>query len=339
VTLPTTATAFLWVLMKLPRRKFLHLAAGAAALPAVSRVARAQTYPSRPVRIIATSAAGGAQDILARLMGQWLSERLGHSFVIENRPGGGGNIGTEAVVRAPPDGYTLLLVSAVNIMNATLYDKLNYNFLSDIAPVAGIIRVPNAMVVHPSVPAKTVPDFIVYAKANPGKINMASAGNGTMVHVAGELFKMMAGVDMVHVPYRGGGPALTDLLGGQVQVMFPTTVSSIEYVRAGSLRVLAVTTAMRSEALPGLPTVGEFVPGYEASAVFGLGAPKNTPTEIVDKLNREINAALADPKLKARLADLGGTVLALSPADFGNLLADETDKWGKVIRAANIKPE
>jgi tripartite-type tricarboxylate transporter receptor subunit TctC len=299
----------------------------------------AQTYPSRPVRIIATSAASGAQDILARLMGQWLSERLGHSFVIENRPGGGGNTGTEAVVRAPPDGHTLLLVSASNIMNATLYDKLNYNFLRDIAPVAGIIRVPNAMVVHPSVPAKTVLEFIAHAKANPGKINMASAGNGTMVHVAGELFKMMAGVDMVHVPYRGGGPALTDLLGGQVQVMFPTTVSSIEYVRAGSLRALAVTTATRSEALPGLSTVGEFVPGYEASAVFGLGAPRNTPTEIVDKLNREINAALADPKLEARLADLGGTVLALSPADFGKLLADETEKWGKVVKFAGIKAE
>ena len=296
--------------MKLPRRKFLHLAAGAAALPAVSRVAWAQAYPTRPVRIIVGLPPGGATDIVARLIGQWLSERLGQPFVIENRPGAGTNIGTEAVVRAPPDGYTLLLVGRRNAINATLYDKLNFNFIRDIAPVAGIIRVPLVMVVNPSVPAKTVPEFIAYAKANPGKINMASAGIGTPGHVAGELFKMMAGVDMVHVPYRGAAPALTDLLGGQVQVMFGTTVSSIEHIRAGKLRALAVTTATRSEALPDIPTVGEFVPGYEASAVFGIGAPRNTPAEIVDKLNKEINAALADPKIKARLADLGGAVLA-----------------------------
>ena len=284
-------------------------------------------------------AAGGAPDILARLMGQWLSERLGQPFVIENRPGAGSNIATEAVVRAPPDGYTLLLVSPANAINATLYDKLNFNFIRDIAPVAGIIREPHVMVVNPSVPAKTVPEFIAYAKANPGKLNMASAGNGTAAHVAGELFKMMTGVDMVHVPYRGAAPALTDLLGGQVQVMFAAMPASIEYIRAGKLRALAVTTATRSEALPDIPTVGEFVPGYEASAWFGVGAPKNTPAEIIDKLNKEINAALADPKIKARLADLGGTVLPGSPADFGKLIADETEKWGKVIRAANIKPE
>jgi tripartite-type tricarboxylate transporter receptor subunit TctC len=324
---------------KLPRRRFLQVAAGAAALPAVSRVAWAQSYPSRPVRLIVPIAAGGSQDILARLMGQWLSERLGQPFVIDNRPGGGGNIGTEVAVRAPADGYTLLLVSSANVINATLYDKLNFNFIRDIAPVAGIIRVPHAMVVHPLVPARTIPEFIAYAKANPGKVNMASGGTGTGTHLVGELFKMMAGVDMVHVPYRGGGPALADLLGRQVQVMFPTMVSSIEYVRAGSLRALAVTTATRSEALPDMPTVGEFVPGYEASAVFGLGAPRNTPAAILDKLNKEINAALADPKLKARLADVGGDVLALSTADFGKLLADETEKWGKVIRAANIKAE
>ncbi len=302
-------------------------------------MASAQTYPARPVRWIVPIAAGGAQDILARLVGQWLSERLGQPFIIENRPGGGGNIGTEAVVRSPADGHTILLTSSANAINATLYEKLNFNFIRDIAPVAGIIRGPFVMAVNPTVPAKTVPEFIAYAKANPGKLSMASAGIGTGPHLAGELCKMMAGVDMVHVPYRGGGPALTDLLGGQVQVMFPTTTSSIEHVRAGSLRVLAVTTATRSEVLPDMPTVGEFVPGYEASSVFGLGAPKNTPTEIVDKLNREINAALADPNMKARLADLDGDVLALSPADFGKLIADETEKWGKVIRAANIKAQ
>jgi tripartite-type tricarboxylate transporter receptor subunit TctC len=325
--------------MKLPRRQFLHLAAGAAALPVVPRIASAQVYPARPVRIIVPVAPGGAQDILARLMGQWLSERLGQPFVIDNRPGGGSNIGTEAVVRAPADGHTLLLIPPDSAINATLYDKLNFNFVRDIAPIAGVFRGAYVLVVNPSVPAKTVPEFIAYAKANPGKINMASVGIGSGTHIAGELFKMMAGVNMVHVPYRGGGPAVTDLLSGQVQVMFPGTVVSIEYIRAGRLRALAVTTATRSETLPGIPTMGEFVPGYEASQWFGIGAPKNTPPDIVDKLNREINAGLADPKIKARLADLGGEVLALSPADFGNLIADETEKWGKVIRAANIKPE
>jgi tripartite-type tricarboxylate transporter receptor subunit TctC len=326
--------------MKLPhRRQFLHLAAGATALPAVSRISWAQVYPSRPVRMIVPIAPGGAQDILARLMGQWLSERLGQPFVIDNRPGGGSNIGTEAVVRAPADGHTLLLIPPDSAINATLYDKLNFNFIRDIAPVAGVFRGAYVMVVNPSVPAKTVPEFIAYAKANPGKINMASVGIGSGPHIAGELFKMTAGVNMVHVPYRGGGPALTDLLGGQVQVMFPGTIASIEYIRAGRLRALAVTTATRSEALPGIPTMGEFVPGYEASQWFGIGAPKNTPTDIVDKLSREINAGLADPKIKARLADLGGEALALSPADFAKLIAEDTEKWGKVIRAANIKPE
>jgi tripartite-type tricarboxylate transporter receptor subunit TctC len=319
--------------MKLPRRNFLHLAAGAAALPAVSCFAWAQAYPSRPVRVVVPFAAGGPGDILARLIGQWLSERFGQPFVIENRPGGGSNIGTEAVVRAPGDGYSLLLASGANAINAALYEKLNFNFIRDIAPVASIIRTPLVMVVNPSVPAKTVPEFIAYAKANPGKINMASGGTGTGTHIAGELFKMMAGVDMVHVPYRGGGPALTDLLGGQMQVYFPTTVTSIEYIRAGRLRALAVTTATRSDALPDLPMVSEFVPGYEASFCTGIGAPRNTPAEIIDKLNMEINAGLADPKLKARLTDLGGTVLALSPAEFGKLIADETDKWAKVVKA------
>jgi tripartite-type tricarboxylate transporter receptor subunit TctC len=325
--------------MKLPRRNFLHLAAGAAALPAVSCFAWAQAYPSRPVRVVVPFAAGGPGDILARLIGQWLSERFGQPFVIENRPGGGSNIGTEAVVRAPGDGYSLLLASGANAINAALYEKLNFNFIRDIAPVASIIRTPLVMVVNPSVPAKTVPEFIAYAKANPGKINMASGGTGTGTHIAGELFKMMAGVDMVHVPYRGGGPALTDLLGGQMQVYFPTTVTSIEYIRAGRLRALAVTTATRSDALPDLPTVSEFVPGYEASFCTGIGAPRNTPAEIIDKLNMEINAGLADPKLKARLTDLGGTVLALSPAEFGKLIADETDKWAKVVKFAGIKAE
>jgi tripartite-type tricarboxylate transporter receptor subunit TctC len=324
--------------MKLPRRNFLHLAAGAAALPVVTRIARAQVYPTRPVRLIVPVAPAGASDITARLMGQWLSERLGQPFIIENRPGGGGNIGTEAVVRAPADGYTLLTVGGYNAINAALYDKLNFNLIRDIAPVAGVIRSTAVMVVHPSVPAKSVPEFIAYAKANPGKVYFASAGNGTTNHVAGELFKMMAGVDIVHVPYRGGGPALNDLLGGQVQVMFVPTVSSIEYIRAGRLRALAITAATRSDVLPDVPTVDEFVPGYEASTWYGIGAPKATPAEIVEKLNKEINASLADPKLKARLADLGGDVLALSPADFGRLIADETEKWGKVIRAAHIKP-
>jgi tripartite-type tricarboxylate transporter receptor subunit TctC len=325
--------------MKLPRRNFLHLAAGAAALPAVSRIARAQAYPARPVRVIVPLAPAGASDILARLIGQWLSERLGQQFVIDNRPGGGGNIGTEAVIRAPADGYTLLMVGGYNAINATLYEKLNFDFIRDIAPVAGTIRAPNVMAVNPSVPAKTIPELIAYAKANPRKLNMASPGVGTTPHVAGELFKMMAGVDMVHVPYRGGGPALTDLLGGQVQVMFVTTVSSIGYIKADRLRALAVTTATRSEALPDLPTVAEFVPGYEASNWYGVGAPKATPAEIVDKLNKEINAGLADRKLNARLADLGGAVLPGLPADFGKLIAEETEKWGKVIKYAGIKPE
>ncbi len=325
--------------MKLPRRRFLRLAAGAAALPAVSRFAWAQAYPTRPVRIIVPTAPGGAPDILARLMGPWLSERLGQSFVVENRPGAGNNIGTEAVVRAPPDGYTILMASSANAINATLYEKLNYNFIRDIAPVAGIIRFPFVMVVNPSVPAKTVPEFTAYAKANPGKINLGSPGIGTPGHVAGELFKMMAGVNIVHVPYRGGAPVMTDLLGGQVQVLFGTTSLTIEQIRAGKLRALAVTTATRWEGLAGIPTVGDFVPGYEASSVFGLGAPRNTPAEIVDRLNKEINAGLTDPKLKARLAELGGTVLAGSPTDFAKLIAEETEKWGKVIKFAGIKPE
>jgi tripartite-type tricarboxylate transporter receptor subunit TctC len=325
--------------MKLPRRNFLHLAAGAAALPAVSRIAWAQAYPSRPVRIIAPFAPAGNTDLLARLIGQWLSERLGQPFIIENRPGAGTNIGTEAVVRAPADGYTLLLISPSAAINATLYDKLNFVFLRDIAPVAGVIRAPLVMEVNPTVPAKTVPEFIAYAKANPGKLTMASPGIGTACHVFGELFKMMAGVKMVHVPYRGTGPALTDLIGGQVQIFFDGLPTSLEHIRSGKLRALAVTTATRSDVLPDIPTLSDFLQGYEASLWFGFGAPKNTPSEIVNKLNEEINAALDDPKMKARLADLGGTVLPGSPADFGKLIADETEKWGKVIRAANIKAE
>jgi tripartite-type tricarboxylate transporter receptor subunit TctC len=325
--------------MKLPRRNFLHLAAGVAALAAVPRFAWAQSYPTRPVRIIVPFAPGGVSDTTTRLIGQWLSERLGQQFVIDNRPGGGGNIGTEAVVRASPDGYMLLMVGSWNAINATLYDKLSYNFIRDIAPVAGVTRVANVMVVNPSFPANTVPEFIAYAKTTPGKINYGSAGTGAPSHVTGELFKMMAGVDMAHVPYRSGGPALTDLLGGQVQVMFASTFSSIEYIRAGRLRALAVTTATRVEALPDLPTMAEFLPGYEATSWTGIGAPKNTPADIVDKLNREINAGLADPKMKARLADLGGMVLALSPADFGKLIAEDAEKWAKVIKFAGIKPE
>jgi len=325
--------------MKLPRRKFLHLAAGAAALPAVSRVAWAQTYPTRPVRLIVPVAPAGASDITARLIGQWLSERLGQPFIIENRPGAGNSIGTEAVVRAPADGYTLLLVGGFNAVNATFYDKLNYNFIRDIAPVASIVRTPFVMVVNPSVPAKSVPEFIAYAKANPGRITFGSAGIGGSNHLAGELFKFMAGVNMVHVPYRGIAPALNDLLGGQVQVTFASMPSSIEYISAGRLRALAVTTVSRAEALQDIPTVGEFVPGYEASAWFGIGAPKATPAEIIEKLNKEVNAALADPRMKARIVDLGGDVLALSPADFGKLIADETEKWGKAIRALNIKAD
>jgi tripartite-type tricarboxylate transporter receptor subunit TctC len=325
--------------MKLPRRQFLQLAAGAAALRSVSPIAAAQTYPARLVRIIAPTGPGGAPDILARLMGQWLSDRLGQQFITENRPAAGGNIGTEAVVRAAPDGYTLLLIQAGNAINATLYDNLNFNFIRDITPVASVMRGPLVMVVHPSFPAKTVSEFIAYAKGNPGKINFASAGTGSPQHVSGELFKMMAGVDMVHVPYRGAAAVLTDLLSGQVQVFFGTTSATIGYIRAGNLRPLAVTTASRAEVLPDIPTVGDFVPGYEASTFYGIGAPKNTPTEIVDKLNREINAGLADPRLKVQLADLGATALAGSPADFRKLIVEETEKWGKVVKFANIKPE
>ena len=322
--------------MKLPRRTFLHLAASAAALPAVSRVAWAQTYPSRPVRIIVGFAAGGATDILARLLGQVLSERLGQQFVIENRTGAATNIATEAVVRAPPDGYTLLLVVPANAISATLYDNLNFNFIRDITPVASLLRVPFVMVVNPSFPAKTVPEFITYAKANPGKIKMALI-NGTVTHVAGELFKMMAGVNMVNVPYRGDPHV--DLLGRQVDVYFSPMPASIEYIKAGKLHGLAVTTATRSEALPDMPTVDEFVPGYESSGWYGVGGPSGTSAEIVNNLNNEINAALADPQLKARLADLGGTVIAGSPSDFGSFVAAETEKWGKVIKFAGIKPE
>jgi tripartite-type tricarboxylate transporter receptor subunit TctC len=325
--------------MKLPRRTFLHLAAGAAALPAASRFAWAQIYPTKPVRILVGFAPGGGVDIIARLMGQWLSERLSQPFLIENRPGAGSNIATEAVVRAPADGYTLLLVTAANAINATLYEKLSFNLSRDIAPVAGIIVVPNVMVVNPSVPAKTVPEFIAYSKTNPGKINMASGPIGGSSHVSGELFKMMTGTNMLLVSYRGTAPALTDLLGGQVQVLFNSPTGSIEYIKAGALRALAVTTATRAEALPDIPTVGEFVPGYEASQWYGVGVPKDTPTEIVNKLNKEINAGLADAKMKARLADLGGTVLPGSPADFGKLIAEETEKWAKVIKFAGIKPQ
>jgi tripartite-type tricarboxylate transporter receptor subunit TctC len=325
--------------MSLPRRRFLQLTAGAAALPFAPHVARSQTYPSRPVRIIVGFASGGNLDIIARLLGQWLSERLGQPFVVENRPGGGGNIGTEVVVRAPPDGYTLLLLGTPNMINATLYEKLNFNFIRDIATVAGIDRVPLVMEVNPAFPANSVPEFIAYAKANPGRINMASAGTGTGQHVAGELFKMMAGVDMTHVPYRSAGPALADLIGGQVQVMFDGVPASIEHIRAGRLRALAVTTATRLEVLPDIPMVADFVPGYEASGVHGIGAPKNTPAEIVDRLNRETNAALADSRMKARLAELGVTVLPGSPAAFAKVIAEETDKWAKVIRFAGLKAE
>jgi tripartite-type tricarboxylate transporter receptor subunit TctC len=325
--------------MKLPRRQFLHLAAGAAALPAVTRIARAQAYPTRPVHLIVPIAPAGGSDIVARLIGQWLSERIGQQFVIDNRPGGGGNIGTEAVVRAPADGYTLLMVGSANATNAALYDKLNFNFIRDIAPVAGVFRGTYVMLVNPSVPAKSVPEFIAYAKANPGKINMASPGIGTASHLAGELFNIMAGLNLVHVPYRGGAPALTDLISGQVQVMFLGPAASIEYIRSGRLRALAVTAETRWEGLPDLPTVVEFVPGYEAIAWLGIGAPRATPAEIVDKLNKEINAGLADPKIKARLADLGGTPLVGSPADFGKLIADETEKWRKVVKFVGIKAD
>ena len=325
--------------MKLPRRTFLQLAAGTAALPAVSRVARAQTYPTRPVRIIVGFPAGGATDILARLTGQWLSERLGQQFIIENRAGAGGNIGTEAVVKAPPDGYTLLQVATPNGLNAALYTNLNFNFVRDIAPVVGIMRTSYVIVVHPSVPATTVPEFIAYAKANAGKVNMASAGNGTPQHIFGELFKMMAGVDLTHVPYRGGAPATTDLIGGQVQVIFSPLPESIEHIKAGKLRPLAVTTVTRLDVLPNIPTVGDFLPGYEGTGWLGVGAPKNTPAEIIDKLNKEINAGLADPKIVARIAELGGAVLGGSPTAFGKIVSDDIEKWAKVIRSAGIKAD
>jgi len=325
--------------MKLPRREFLHLAAGAAALPSVSRIASAQSYPARPVRIIVGFSAGGPTDINARIMAQWLSERLGQQFLVENRPGAAGNIASEAALRSAPDGYTLLQVTSSNAVNATFYDNLSFNILTDTAPVGAIIRLPFVMEVTPSVPAKTVPEFIAYAKANPGKINMASGGIGTSIHIAGELFKMMAGVNLIHVPYRGSAPALTDMISGQVHVMFDILTSSIGYIRSGALRALAVTTATRAEALPELPTVGDFLPGYEASAWYGVAAPKNTPSEIIEKLNNEINAGLADPGVKARLTELGGTVTPGSPADFGRLLADEVEKWGKVVRFSGAKPE
>jgi tripartite-type tricarboxylate transporter receptor subunit TctC len=325
--------------MNLPRRKFLHLAAGAAALPAVSGIARAQAYPSRPVRIIVGFAAGGQADVLARLIGQSLSERLGQPFVIENRPGAGSNIAAEAVVRAPPDGYTLLIAATTNTINATLYGKLNFDFIRDIAPLAGIVTEPLVLTVTPSVPAKTVPEFIAHAKANPGKVNMASPGIGTPQHVCGELFKMMAGVDMVHVPYRGGAPAMTDLIGGQVQVYFSGLSLLMEHIKAGKVRALAVTTMTRSKVLPDIPTVSDTLRGFEASQWFGLGAPKDAPAEVIRKLNNEVNAALADPKITARLTELGSTVLSVSPVDFGKFIANETEKWADVIRAANIKPE
>jgi tripartite-type tricarboxylate transporter receptor subunit TctC len=325
--------------MKLPRRTFLHLAASAAALPAVSPVARAQAYPTRPVRIIVGFAAGGPADVVARLIAQWLSDRLGQSFIIENRTGAATNIAAEAVVRAAADGYTLLFVTTTNAINTTLYEKLSFNLVRDVVPVASLFRAPSVLEVNPSVPVRTVPDFIAYAKANPGKLAMASSGSGTPAHVFGELFKFMTGVNLVHVPYRGAAPALADLLAGQVQVLFDPMPNPVEYIKAGKVRPLAITSATRSEMLPDLPTMGEFVPGYEASFVFGIGAPKNTPAEIVDKLNKEINAALADPKIKARLADMGGAVIVGSPADFGKLIADETEKWARVIKFAGIKAE
>jgi tripartite-type tricarboxylate transporter receptor subunit TctC len=325
--------------MRFARRRFLRLAAVATALPAVSRIATAQGYPTRPVRLVVGFPAGGSADIVARLIGQWLSDRLGQPFVIENRPGAGSNIGTEAVVRAQPDGYTLLMVSAANVTNAALYDSLNFNFIRDIAPVAFIDRVANVLEVNPSVPARTVPEFIAYAKANPGKINMASGGVGSSQHVAGELFKMMTGADLMHVPYRGVAPALTDLLGGQVQVLFDTVPASIPHIRAGKLRALAVTTATRSQAPPDVPTVGDYVPGYEASSIHGIGAPRGTPADIIEVIHKEVNAALADPGFQARIADLGGIVLAGSPADFGRIIAEETEKWAKVVRFSGAKAE
>jgi len=325
--------------MNVPRRQFLQLTAGAAALPAFARDALAQSYPSRPVRWIVGFAPGGGNDIVARLMGQWLSERLGQPFIVDNRPGGGANIATEAVVNAAPDGYTLLMAGIPNATNAALYPNLKFNFMREIMPVVGILRIPNVMVVHPAFPAKTLPEFLRFAKANPGKINMASPGTGSGGHLSGELFKLMAGVNLVHVPFRGNGPALTALIGGQVDVLFPSPPSSIEHIRAGQLRGLAVTSAARSAALPDLPTIGEFVPGYEMTAWFGVGVPKGTPADIIDRLNREINSGLSDPKLQARFVSEAGTVIGGSPADFGKLIADETEKWAKVIAATNMKPE
>jgi tripartite-type tricarboxylate transporter receptor subunit TctC len=325
--------------MNLPRRRVLRLAISATALPLVSRAAGAQTYPARPVRLVVGFPAGGPTDTIARLTGEWLSGRLRQPFIVENRPGAGSNIGTEAVVKSPPDGYSLLLAASANAINATFYDKLNFNFIRDITAVAGIIRQPFIIALNPSIPGVTVAEFIAYARANPGKINMASAGNGTPQHVFGEMFMAMTGVKMVHVPYRGEAPALTDLIGGQVQVMFASTSATIEHIKAGSLRPLAVTTASRSEALPCVPALSEFLPGFEASAWIGIGAPRNTPLEIIGKLNEEINFGLADLKMKSRLADLGGTVLAGSPADFEKLIVDETEKWAGVVRAAGIKPE
>ena len=308
-------------------------------LPAVPRIATAQAYPTRPVRLIIGYPPGGSADITARLLGQWLSERLGQPVVVESRPGAGTNIATETVVNAPPDGYTLLLVAPANAINATLYEKLNHNFIRDIAPVAGLIRFPNVIVVNPSVPAKTVPEFIAYAKANPGKLNMASSGAGSTIHVSGELFKMMTGINMLHVPYRRGAPALTDLISGQVQVMFDNVPTSIEFIRAGKLRPLAVTTAARSNVLPDLPTVADFVPGYEASAWYGVGVPKGTPEAIIGKLNKETNAILADPKARARFDELGASLIAGSPAEFGQLVADETEKWAKVVKFSGARPD
>lgn len=326
--------------MTLPRRQFLHLTAGAAALPVVSRLARAQSYPTRPIRLLVGFAAGGPNDILARIIGAWLSDRIGQQVVVENKPGGAGNIATEMVARAVPDGHTLLIVNIANAVNATLYEKkLNFNFFRDFAPVAGIMRSIYVVEVSPMLPVQTLDELIRYTKANPGKINMASAGSGTPQHIFGELFKAAAGVNMVHVPYRGEAPALTDLIGGQVQMMFGNVASSIEYIRAGRLRALAVTTATRSDLLPDIPTVADVVPGYEASGWFGLGTPRNTPAEIIQKLNTEVNSGLADPKIRARISDLGGTALPVSPAQFGELIAAETEKWGRVFRTGNIKAE
>jgi tripartite-type tricarboxylate transporter receptor subunit TctC len=325
--------------MTICRRRFLHLTTGAVAMPAVSRVAWADTFPSRPVHLVVFYAAGGGNDIIARLLGQWLSQRLGQSFIIENRPGGGGNTGTEYVVHAAPDGYTLLLSSTANVVNASLYSNLDFDFVRDVAPVASISYEPNVMVLNPSVPAKTIPEFIAYAKANPGKINFGSAGIGSSQHMSGELFKMMAGIDMTHIPFRGTAPALQNLLGGQIQLMFASMPATLEHVRAGRLVALGVTTPKRSDVLPDLPSVSEFLPGFDAEVYYGIAAPKSTPPEVVDRLNKEINAGLADPEFKAKLTELGSMVLPGSPADFGQFLANESDKWAKVVKFANIKAE